>query len=1032
MNNTGAILVVDDDPGILSLFTLILRRAGHEVWNASSGQEGLLVVRQKRPDLVLLDVLLPDLDGRDLCKQIKDDPQLPGVFVVLISGGATNPSQKVAGLESGADDYIIKPISPDELLVRVRMMLRLKHSTAALRASEEHHRRLLEILPDAVCLLRPDGQLLAANAQAVNILGYSAQELLQKSVFDLTPPGEHEQIATGIRTVLQSGTIASAEYVLRKKNGVPVQIESSATVTLDANGQPSGLVVVGRDITERKQAGEKIRQLLNLLDHAYDAITVCDLEEQIQYFNKGAERLLGWTAGEATGRRMTDLLFQDASAFSAAREKLYRHGEWSGELPAATKSGKPLILHSQWTLVSGQAGEPPQVVTISTDITKQKQIELAQKEVEAALRSAEARYRSIFENATEGIFRTTVEGRLLIANPALARMFGYQSPKELMSSLADVGKLYVPPEERDKLKRVVLEQGSVQGFEAENYRKDGSKIWISVNAHLVRQGDDAPACFEGTIQDITERKWAERFLQLQRDFGIFLSLSIDIHTTAVRLLELALQHEGIDCGGVFLVQPDTGTLDLVASRGFSAGFAKRAAHFAGKREPASGGPRPAASSQPAGPLGRLIHELKRERLLAMDVIPVQHRGEVVAVLGVGSRAHREIPAPSCQALEVIAARAAGAIARIRVEQSLRANRRLLERTLHSLPLAVFVEKADTNVIEECNLATTHTFGYRRDELIGQTTAFLHVNDAMAKQFADVVHSAIRTQGFLSDFECQLKRKDNSIFPAEYGVMPIRDEAGQMVSRVNVVQDITDRKRADEELRRLPRRIIEAQETERQRVAREIHDGVNQVIASVKMRLLQLAGCAPLNPAAREILGRCDKLLVQVLEENRRIAHNLRPSDLDELGLAAACRNFCKELQARTNLTVKCYLSPLRQPLPPDVDLNLFRIVQEALTNVEKHAQAKTVRVRLLLSNGSVVMKIQDDGCGFVRHRPGAGRGKRLGLGLTNMRERALSLGGTCEVLSAPEKGTTINVRIPCPPGGSQAGDEVTSLKSDHK
>jgi signal transduction histidine kinase len=185
-----------------------------------------------------------------------------------------------------------------------------------------------------------------------------------------------------------------------------------------------------------------------------------------------------------------------------------------------------------------------------------------------------------------------------------------------------------------------------------------------------------------------------------------------------------------------------------------------------------------------------------------------------------------------------------------------------------------------------------------------------------------------------------------------------------------------------------------------------------------MRLLQLAGGVPLNPAAREILGRCDKLLVQVLEENRRIAYNLRPSDLDELGLAAACRNFCKELQARTNLTVKCYISPLRQPLPPEVDLNLFRIVQEALTNVEKHAQAKTVRMRLLLSNGSVVLKIQDDGRGFVRQRPGAGREKRTGLGLTNMRERALSLGGTCEVLSVPTMGTTINVRIPCPPAGS--------------
>lgn len=295
------------------------------------------------------------------------------------------------------------------------------------------------------------------------------------------------------------------------------------------------------------------------------------------------------------------------------------------------------------------------------------------------------------------------------------------------------------------------------------------------------------------------------------------------------------------------------------------------------------------------------------------------------------------------------------------------------------------------------------FGYDRDELIGRTTASLHVNEAMAKQFANVMHSASRTKGFLSELEYKLKRKDNTIFPVEYGVMPIRDEAGEIVSRVNVVQDITDRKRAEEELRRLPRRIIEAQEAERQRVARELHDGVNQVIASVKMRLLQVAGGAPLNPATREILGRCDKLLVQALEENRRIAYNLRPSDLDELGLAVACRNFCKELQARTNLTVKCYISPLRQPLPPEVDLNLFRIVQEALTNVEKHAQAKTVRVRLLLSNGSVVLKIQDDGRGFVRHRPKVGR-EAAGAGSDEHARAGPVFGGNLRgVVSAPKR-----------------------------
>ena len=365
-------------------------------------------------------------------------------------------------------------------------------------------------------------------------------------------------------------------------------------------------------------------------------------------------------------------------------------------------------------------------------------------------------------------------------------------------------------------------------------------------------------------------------------------------------------------------------------------------------------------------------------------------------------------------MEVITTQAAGAIARIRAEQSLRANRRLLERTLHSLRSAVLVVNADTMVIEECNPATTQIFGYTRDELIGRTTAFLHVNEAMAEQFASHLHSAVEDKGFLSDFEFRMRRKDGTMFPTEHSMMPIRNEVGRLVSWVSVVQDITERKRVEEELRQLPWRIIEAQETERLRVAREMHDGVNQVIASVKMRLHKVEShVGTLNPAAREILARCDKLLVRALEENRRIAHNLRPSDLDELGLAAACRNFCKEIQARTNLTVKCSIAPLGQRLPSAVELNLFRIVQEALTNVEKHAHARTIRLRLSFQGDSVVLRIQDDGRGFAPQRSKAGKGKWRGIGLTNMRERALSSGGTCEVLSTPKKGTTISVRIPC-------------------
>jgi len=149
-----------------------------------------------------------------------------------------------------------------------------------------------------------------------------------------------------------------------------------------------------------------------------------------------------------------------------------------------------------------------------------------------------------------------------------------------------------------------------------------------------------------------------------------------------------------------------------------------------------------------------------------------------------------------------------------------------------------------------------------------------------------------------------------------------------------------------------------------------------------------------------------------LDENRRIAHNLRPTELDNLGLAAACSSFCNEIQLRTNLKFQCRLIAASQRLPLAVELNLFRIVQEAVNNVEKYARAKSVKLGIRIGEDSAVLKIQDDGQGFDAKTLKPGGKKHHGLGLTNMRERALFLGGNCEIESLPGRGTTITVRVP--------------------
>ncbi len=265
MNKTTCILVVDDDPAIVQILTNLLRARGYEVCAASTGRQGLQTARERRPDLVLLDVLLPDINGSEVCRQIKADSVLQDVFVALMSGGATSVADRISGLEGGADDYFIKPFDLDEFLARIRTIVRLRDTTAALRASEQHYRNLVELLPDAVGMIDLENRLLALNNAGASILGYGRPaELLGKSIFDLTPPEEHDGIRAEIAAALQTGALRNVQHTVLGKGGKRVPMEFSAAALRDANGRLSGLVGVMRDITERKQVLQRLSDALEL------------------------------------------------------------------------------------------------------------------------------------------------------------------------------------------------------------------------------------------------------------------------------------------------------------------------------------------------------------------------------------------------------------------------------------------------------------------------------------------------------------------------------------------------------------------------------------------------------------------------------------------------------------------------------------------------------------------------------------------------------------------------------------------------
>ena len=229
----------------------------------------------------------------------------------------------------------------------------------------------------------------------------------------------------------------------------------------------------------------------------------------------------------------------------------------------------------------------------------------------------------------------------------------------------------------------------------------------------------------------------------------------------------------------------------------------------------------------------------------------------------------------------------------------------------------------------------------------------------------------------------------------------------------VVTDLTEARRNEERLRALTHRVVQAQEAERGRVALELHDNITQLLCAVGFRSEALVGklVARDGPAKKEAIA-LRQMLAQTVQEVERISRNLRPSVLDQMGLDAVLSETSTEFTTRTGVPVKLACVQLSERLPADIELALYRIVQEALKNVEKHARARHVDVRLSQEGAFVRLTIKDDGIGFAPERSSGTRKGSGGLGLLGMRERAAYVRGVLTIKSTRRVGTEIGVRIP--------------------
>ena len=329
-------------------------------------------------------------------------------------------------------------------------------------------------------------------------------------------PADRARCDEAIQQAIRKEKPYDIEFRVSWPDGTVRIIKANGQMAWDTDGAPLRMTGVNYDVTDRRRMEEELRgsesRLRAILDNSPGMVFLKDAEGRYLHVNRQFERAFHMTCEQVVGKTDEAIFVpEQAAAFRANDLKVFQAGEpLEFEELAMHDNGLHTSIVSKFLLYGGD-GKPYALCGITTDITDRKRIE-------DALRQSEGQYRSIFENAVEGIFQTTFDGKYLAINPALARMYGYDSPEDMLATVTDIAsQVYVDPGRRDEFMRLMQEQEEVTGFEALVYQKNGSFIWVSENVRALRDTAGVLVGYEGTVENITERKLAEERLRSTLD-----------------------------------------------------------------------------------------------------------------------------------------------------------------------------------------------------------------------------------------------------------------------------------------------------------------------------------------------------------------------------------------------------------------------------------------------------------------------------------------------------------------------------------
>ena len=654
------------------------------------------------------------------------------------------------------------------------------------------------------------------------------------------------------------------------------------------------------------------------------------------------------------------------------------------------------IAHEQMTLAWAAITSSFLVSTARLVFTNEKQIRIAHKlrKVEAALQQSSPMFTTAFRSSLDAISISSVpDGRYLVVNESFLRMTGYTQDEVLGKSAADL-HLWVDEEQRLRILSKLYAGAEAKQEEFSMRTKAGEIRIGQVSAARVQLGDGS-AILE-MVRDVTARRRAEEALRVSEER--FRTLVQDLHI------------------GIMLLGPNDET--LFVNRALLDIFGVREDEVLGKstaqfkdipiRENGQEmslaeipGPRAIATKKPVH--GEVIGWRRRESSeilwTLVDAIPhLTQQGDVAnVILSISDITERK-----------------------RAEEALQESEERFRTLVENLHVGVALMGPRAEILF-ANKAALEMFRLSHEEVLGKTSEQLGLI-ALREDGSELPFEkrpaplALATgQAVRSEVIGWKKEGEEETLWILGEVVPLSSKAGKLDRLVTAFSDITKRKEAEEALHHLSARLLRLQDEERRRLGRELHDSLAQSVMAGNLDLAQVTRSpVPLDKSTRHALSEARRVLREMSREIRTLSYLLHPPVLDELGLASAVKEYANGFSDRSGIALEVDIQPNFPRMPQEAEMAFFRIVQESLTNMQKHSGSSTGTIRLWDGQGRVQLEITDQGRGMAAKTGGNGdvsKASRLGVGILGMRERMAQLGGTLEVQSSA-LGTAVHATIP--------------------